>query len=273
MRSALTIAGSDSGAGAGIQADLKTFAAHGVYGTTAITAITAQNTMTVTRVLALSPDIVAAQIDAVADDIRPDAVKTGMLASTGIVQTVADAVERHRLPHLVVDPVMVSKSGRHLLDDDAVEAVRRRLLPLAQVVTPNRPEAEVLVGHPLATLADAHDAARRIAALGAAAVVIKGGHFEEPTLVNLLYDGVDFYEIATPRLESRHTHGTGCTFASSIAAHLALGRSLLDAVDRATQYVAGAIRAGLALGSGHGPVDHFWETSDTGARGGRHRNS
>jgi hydroxymethylpyrimidine/phosphomethylpyrimidine kinase len=259
MRTALTIAGSDSGGGAGIQADLKTFAALGVYGTSAITALTAQNTERVTRVFGVPPDMVVAQIDAVADDITIDAVKTGMLATPDIVSAVAGVLARRAFPHLVVDPVMVAKSGDLLLATDAVDRVRTRLLPLATVVTPNRPEAEVLTGRQVVSAADARDAARALHGDGARAVVIKGGHFDGDTLVNLLFDGHDFLEFATPRVATRHTHGTGCTFASAIAARLALGDPLAEAVDGATRYVAGAIAHGLPIGRGHGPIDHFWE--------------
>jgi len=259
MRTALTIAGSDSGGGAGIQADLKTFAALGVYGTSAITALTAQNTERMTRVFGIPPDMVVAQIDAVADDIAIDAVKTGMLATAPIVEAVASALARRAFPHVVVDPVMVAKSGDLLLATDAVESVRTRLLALATVVTPNRPEAEVLTGRRVVSAADAREAARALHGAGARAVVIKGGHFEGDTLLNLLFDGDDFHEFATERIHTRHTHGTGCTFASAIAARLALGATLADAVDLATQSVAGAIAAGLPIGHGHGPVDHFWE--------------
>jgi len=258
MRTALTIAGSDSGAGAGIQADLKTFAALGVYGTSAIAAITAQNTERVTRVFEMPTDMVVAQIDAVADDIRIDAVKTGMLASSAIVSAVASAIEARGWVDVVVDPVMVAKSGDLLLAPEAVESVRTRLLPRARVLTPNRPEAEVLTGRRVITPSDAREAARALHALGSAAVVVKGGHFEGPTLINLLFDGHDFFEFATERLATRHTHGTGCTFASAIAAGLALGDTVVDAVDRATRYVAGAIAHGVQIGHGHGPLDHFW---------------
>lgn len=260
MPSALTIAGSDSGGGAGIQADLKTFAALGVYGTSALTAITAQNTVHVTRVFELPPDMVVAQIDAVASDMGMDAAKTGMLASAPIVHAVADAAGRWRFPHLVVDPVMVAKSGDLLLERAAVGAVRERLLPLAAVVTPNRPEAEVLTGCRVRSADDARVAARALHEAGARAVVIKGGHFEGPRLVNLLFDGQDFHEFETRRLDTRHTHGTGCTFAAAIAAYLALGHALTDAVGRATEYVAGAVAHGLPVGRGHGPLDHFWES-------------
>ncbi|HXE81431.1 MAG TPA: bifunctional hydroxymethylpyrimidine kinase/phosphomethylpyrimidine kinase [Vicinamibacterales bacterium] len=258
MHTALTIAGSDSGAGAGIQADLKTFAAFGIYGLSAITAVTAQNTTRVWTFLAMPVELVVAQIEAVASDFAIGAVKTGMLATAEIVTAVADAVRRHSLAPLVVDPVIVAKSGDRLLSADALEAVRSRLLPLARVVTPNRPEAEVLAGLSIANAEDAQAAAQRIHALGPAAVVIKGGHFEGAELTNLLFDGERFTTFATPRIESKNTHGTGCTFASAIAAMLAQGTDLAEAVERATEFVAGAVAHGLPLGHGHGPLDHFY---------------
>lgn len=259
MRSALTIAGSDSGGGAGIQADLKTFAAFGVYGTSAVTAITAQNTMGVTAVMAVSADLVAAQIAAVASDIELHATKTGMLATAAIVEAVAAAIEELDLPHVVVDPVMVAKSGDRLLDNDGIDALRLKLLPRALVVTPNIPEAEVLSGRRISSRNGARDAARRIQALGPVAVVVKGGHGKGDEIIDLLLDGEQFHEYRTPRLATRHTHGTGCTFASAIAASLAHGHPLTEATRRAQAYVAGAIRHGLAIGHGHGPLDHFWQ--------------
>jgi hydroxymethylpyrimidine/phosphomethylpyrimidine kinase len=264
MHHVLTIAGSDSGGGAGIQADLKTFAAHGVYGTSAITAITAQNTERITDVHVVTAAMVAAQIDAVASDIRLDAVKTGMLANAAIVEVVAAALTRWRLPHVVVDPVMVAKSGDHLLEPSAVAAIREVLLPLATIVTPNRPEAEVLAGCPVATISDAREAARRITDAGCRAVVIKGGHFEGTRLVNLLFDGRDFTEIVTDRIQTQNTHGTGCTFAAALAAQFAKGRTLTEAAKDATEYVAGAIANAVPVGHGHGPVNHFWRGSTGG---------
>jgi hydroxymethylpyrimidine/phosphomethylpyrimidine kinase len=258
MHHVLTIAGSDSGGGAGIQADLKTFAAHGVFGTSAITAVTAQNTVRVTDIHVLPAAMVAAQIDAVASDIPLDAVKTGMLATAAIVEVVAAALVRWRLPHVVVDPVMVAKSGDHLLDAAAVSAMQTMLLPVAAIVTPNREEAEVLAGRPVRTLEDAREAARQITDVGCRAVVIKGGHFEGARLVNLLFDGRDFTEVVTERIAGTNTHGTGCTFAAALAARLALGRSLAEAVHDATDYVAGAIAHAAPIGQGHGPVEHFW---------------
>jgi hydroxymethylpyrimidine/phosphomethylpyrimidine kinase len=259
MPIALTIAGSDSGGGAGIQADLKTFAAHNVYGASAITAITAQNTVGVTAVQALDSDLVTAQIEAVAGDLRLNVVKTGMLATSAIVEAVAAALVSLELPSAVVDPVMLAKSGDRLLDEEAIAALRMELLPRARVVTPNVPEAEVLTGHTIASLADARDAARRIHALGASAVVVKGGHLLGEEAVDVLYDGHTLAEFRVPRLDARYTHGTGCTFASAIACHLALGRSLTDAVRLAKAYVTGAIQHGLTVGKGHRVLDHFWQ--------------
>ena len=259
MPTALTIAGSDSGGGAGIQADLKTFAALGVYGTSAITAVTAQNTLGVTAIGVLSADLVTAQIEAVAGDIEIHATKTGMLARAAIVEAVAAAVEDLELPNLVVDPVMVAKSGDRLLDDEGIQTLCTELLPRARVVTPNIPEAEVLSGKRISSADTAREAAQRIHAMGAAAVIVKGGHAAGDEIVDLLFDGKQFIEFRTPRVKSSNTHGTGCTFASAIAAHLALGRSLPEATARAQAYVAGAIRHGLAIGKGHGPLDHFWQ--------------
>jgi hydroxymethylpyrimidine/phosphomethylpyrimidine kinase len=253
----MTIAGSDSGGGAGIQADLKTFAALGVYGTSVLTAITAQNTLRVTAVYELPPDMVAAQIEAVVSDIGADAVKTGMLSSSAIIRRVAEEIERHGLGNLVVDPVMVAKSGDRLLREDAVEALKTRLLPLATVVTPNIPEAQVLTGRRIASLKEAREAAREIVAMGPKAVVVKGGHLPGPP-VDLFYDGREFQEFNAPRLETRSTHGTGCTFASAIAAGLARGMALPDAVAQAKEYVTEAMRNAFPIGGGHGPLNHFY---------------
>jgi hydroxymethylpyrimidine/phosphomethylpyrimidine kinase len=260
MVTALTIAGSDSGGGAGIQADLKTFAAHGVYGTSAIAALTAQNTQAVLGVYPVPAEFVVAQIDAVACDIAIHGVKTGMLATPAIVEAVAAALARWAFPFVVIDPVMVAKSGDQLLAEAAVQSVRRTLIPRAAVVTPNRMEAEVLLGRSVLTRDDARDAARRLVDLGAGAAVVKGGHFDETDVVDLLFDGSDVHEFRHPRQQTRNTHGTGCTFAAALAANLALGHALPDAVRRTTDYVAGAIEHGLAIGKGHGPLDHFWRS-------------
>jgi len=259
MRTALTIAGSDSGGGAGIQADLKTFAALGVYGTSAITAVTAQNTMGVTAAAALEADFVTAQIEAVAGDIAIHATKIGMLANAAIVEAVVAAIEDLELPLVVLDPVMIAKSGDRLLDEDGMLALRSELLPLARVVTPNLPEAEALSGRRIASVADAREAARMIHAMGARAVIVKGGHSRAQEIVDLLLEDDLVYEFRTPRIDTQNTHGTGCTFASAVAAHLALGRTLPEAAERAQRYVAGAIAHALPIGHGHGPLDHFWD--------------
>lgn len=258
MRRALTIAGSDSGGGAGIQADLKTFAAYGVFGASALTAITAQNTLTVSAVQILPADLVRAQIDAVLDDIGADAVKTGMLGGVAVVRAVVDALLAHRVPAVVVDPVMIAKSGNTLLDAEAVVAVRQWLLPRADVLTPNAPEAAALTGHEVHSLATAREAALRLHALGAKAVLVKGGHLPGDDVVDVLYDGHHVHELRGPRIPGTHTHGTGCTLASAIAAGLALGLGLEAAVVDARAYVAGAIAHAPGLGRGHGPLDHGW---------------
>lgn len=258
VKRAMTIAGSDSGGGAGVQADLKTFAALGVYGTSALTAITAQNTLGVTAVLELHPDLVAAQINAVLSDIGTDAVKTGMLANSGIIQVVADRARGYSFSNLVVDPVMVAKGGDRLLQEEAVEALRNLLIPLATVVTPNLPEAAVLLGRSVESLEDARQAARDIVAMGAKSAVVKGGHLQGDA-VDVFYDGRELREFAAPRVDTTSTHGTGCTFASAIAAGLAQGMAVEDAVARAKEYVTEAIRNSFSLGGGHGPLNHFFK--------------
>lgn len=257
IRKALTIAGSDSGAGAGIQADLKTFAAHGVYGTSAVTAITAQNTIGVSAICALSPKLVAAQIDAVIEDIGADAVKTGMLANAAIIEIVARKIRQHCLKNLVVDPVMVATSGDLLIKKNAVAALCARLLPMATVVTPNLPEAEELTGMKLRATGDIEEAARRIVSLGARSVVIKGGHRKGPA-VDLFYDGKKFRALYAPRIRTINTHGTGCTFSAAIAANLAQGKELENAVTLAKRFITQSIRRAFPVGGGHGPVHHFY---------------
>ena len=271
MRIALTIAGSDPSGGAGIQADLKTFAAFGVYGASAISAVTVQSTRGVETVSPLSADLVTAQIEAVAGDLTIDATKIGMLATSAIVEAVAAAIKELELPLVVLDPVLVSSSGEPLLDADGVRAMCLELLPLARVVTPNIPEAETLSGRRIGSPAEAREAARRIHDMGPAAVIITGGHRdwdeEGPgaQVVDLLFDQGQFHEFRTRRLDSTHTHGTGCTFASAVAAGLALGHSVSDAAARAQQYVAGAIAHAPGIGHGRGPLNHFWEwTSRSG---------
>jgi hydroxymethylpyrimidine/phosphomethylpyrimidine kinase len=258
MRTALTIAGSDSGGGAGIQADLKTFAAHRVYGTSAITAVTAQNTQGVISWEALSPSLVRAQIEAVASDIGADAVKIGMLANAAIVSSVAQCVAALELTNVVLDPVMIAKGGDRLLEEAAVEAIRAELLPLADVVTPNAPEAEVLAGMPVRTRQDMHEAGRRILAMGPRVVLVKGGHLEGPESVDVAISGAETFELRGRRIDTRSTHGTGCTLSSAIAANLALGLDMREALSRAREYLQGAIEHAPAIGGGHGPLGHFW---------------
>ena len=268
MKVVLTIAGSDSGGGAGIQADLRTFAAHGVHGTSAITAVTAQNSVSVTDYVALEPRMVVAQVEAVASDMPIAAVKTGMLANRDIVSAVADVVRRLALPHLVVDPVMVAKGGHPLLQQSAVAAVRQHLLPLALVVTPNIPEAEVLSGITIDSPDRARDAARAIGGLGPRWVVIKGGHLAgDPT--DLVYDGEHFAEFSAQRIDTPNTHGTGCTFSAAIAALLARGVPPLEAIEAAKIWLTGAIRESYAIGDGHSPVNHFYAVHLAPLAGGR----
>ena len=254
---ALTVAGSDSGSGAGIQADLKTFAAHGVYGVSAITAVTAQNTQGVSAVQVLKPATVLSQIGAIVTDFTVSALKTGMLANATIVEAVARAIRSAQLGPLVVDPVMMAKSGDRLLDERAHAALAGELLPLAALVTPNLPEAEILAGMSVRTLEDQREAARRIVALGARAVVVKGGHAASAEIVDVLFDGATFTEFRTERVPGTSTHGTGCTFSAAITAQLALGHSIHDAIPLAQAYVAKAIRNAPGLGHGHGPMGHL----------------
>ncbi len=253
---ALTIAGSDSGGGAGIQADLKTFHALRVYGTSVITAITAQNTVGVHAVHAVPLADVRAQIDAVVADLRPAAFKTGMLATTQLVETVAAAVREHGLRHYVMDPVMVATSGDRLLAEDAIASLVEDLLPLADVVTPNLHEARILSGVSVADEEDMRMAGDRILELGASAVLIKGGHLGGEA-VDLLMDGSVERVWRRPHIDTMHTHGTGCTLSAAITAGLARGDDLVEAVDRAVRYVSRAIASAPGLGRGHGPVNHF----------------
>jgi hydroxymethylpyrimidine/phosphomethylpyrimidine kinase len=268
VRIALTIAGSDSSAGAGIQADLKTFAAHGVFGVSAITAVTAQNTTGVIAAAPLGADLVSAQIEAVVSDLGVHAAKTGMLANAAIVEAVAAAVDDLEIPFLVVDPVIVASSGDPLLDDEGLLAMKKELVSRAHAVTPNIPEAEVLSGVTIRSEQDRREAAKRIFALGPVYVVITGGHAltswgpasagPSDRIVDLVYDGKVFTDYAAARVAGRQTHGTGCSFSAALTAHLALGRSLHEAIPLAQEYVAGAIRHAPGLGRGSGPMNHFW---------------
>ncbi len=262
---ALTIAGSDSGGGAGIQADLKTFAALGAYGMSAITALTAQNTVGVQSIVEMDPEFVSSQIRCVVTDIGVDAVKTGMLSSAAIISRVAGDLAQLGVENLVVDPVMVAKSGDRLLRADAIEAMTAELFPLAMVVTPNLHEASVFVGAEVNDVEGMKEAALRIKALGPKYVLIKGGHLTG-TPMDLLYDGTTFKEFTNIRCDTPHTHGTGCTFASAIAAGLARGLALAESVSQAKSYITGAIKKGLALGKGHGPVHHFYKLYEKAER-------
>jgi hydroxymethylpyrimidine/phosphomethylpyrimidine kinase len=258
LKQVLTIAGSDSGGGAGIQADLKAMSAAGVFGMSVITAITAQNTRAVTAAYDLPIPLIEAQIDAIFEDFEVSAVKTGMLSSSDIVQAVARKLKSLAVENLVVDPVMVSKSGYDLLQADAIESVKDDLIPLARLVTPNLFEAERLTGRSIKTTDDAKAAARAIHRLGCRAVLIKGGHRLDEPATDILFDGSEFTILPGEYIETANTHGTGCTYASAIAAKLALGNDLIDAVRTAKIYITEAIRHGLAIGHGHGPTDHFF---------------
>ena len=258
----LSIAGSDSGGGAGIQADLKTFAALGCFGMTALTALTAQNTQGVRAIHAVPLDMLHAQIDAVVEDIGVDAVKIGMLHSAATVQAVANAIDRHRLERVVLDPVMVATSGATLIDREAIDVLVTQMFPRAALVTPNLDEAALLVARPLATEDDMYAAARELLARGARAVLLKGGHLAGDTVSDLLLARDDEpLWLRGPRIPSANTHGTGCTLSSAIAAHLARGATLEDAVRRARDYVRGALQAGAPVrtGAGSGPLNHAWQ--------------
>ncbi len=258
----LTIAGSDSGGGAGIQADLKTIAAHGCYGASVITALTAQNTIGVTGIHAVPVDFVAAQMDAVLGDIGADAVKIGMLFSPELIRTVAQGLIRHGVKTIVLDPVMVAQSGDKLLQDEAIEALKSELIPLATLITPNLPEASVLLGREIATQEAALKALAELAAMGCENVLVKGGHLESGDSDDSLYLGPEGRVVTLPgvRIPTRNNHGTGCTLSSAIASNLARGEDVESAVRLAKEYISGAIRAGAAyvIGRGHGPVHHFY---------------
>ena len=258
---ALTIAGSDSGGGAGIQADLKTFTAHRVYGMSIITSVTAQDTVRVHRFLNLPRALIQEQIDAVLGDIGADAVKTGMLATKGIVEVVARCLRRWQVKHLVVDPVMASKSGDALLDAPARKAMIEVLFPLAELITPNIPEAGKLVGRELTARTHLEAAGQALLAMGPRAVLIKGGHSDNPKVVtDLLFVGSKIIRLTSPRIRTKHTHGTGCTLSAAITANLAKGYDMRRACRRAKAYLSGAIRKSLPIGHGYGPLNHFWET-------------
>jgi len=255
---ALTIAGSDSGGGAGIQADLKTFQELGVFGMTALTAVTAQNTLGVQDVFPLTAVMVQKQLESIGEDIGLDALKTGMLFNAEIITAVAETVQFYQWEKLVIDPVMIAKGGASLLQQQAVTALKSKLLPLAMVVTPNIPEAEVLTEMTIKTEMDKQEAAKKLFAMGAKNVIIKGGHDEDSTISSdLLYDGKEFTSFTTPRIETKNTHGTGCTFSAAITAELAKGSSIHTAVTTAKDFIQAAIVNQISIGSGHGPTNHW----------------
>jgi hydroxymethylpyrimidine/phosphomethylpyrimidine kinase len=257
IKKVLTIAGSDSGGGAGIQADLKTFQELGVFGMSVITAVTAQNTLGVQGIYPMSVEAVVQQIDSIAEDLRPDSVKTGMLFSSEMIEAVAERLKTHGWKRIVIDPVMVAKGGAPLLQQEAVEALIRHLMPLAYVTTPNIPEAEVMTGMKITSIDDRKEAAKKIADMGAKHVLIKGGHDDGDVVMDLLYDGLDFYEFQSRRILTKHTHGTGCTFAAAIAAELAKEHDVRNSIETAKKFIQAAIEDELGIGSGHGPTNHW----------------
>ena len=258
MKTALTIAGSDSSGGAGIQADIKTMTANGVYAMSAVTALTAQNTTGVFGILESTPEFLASQLDCVFTDIRPDAVKTGMVSSSALIEVIADKLTEYRAENIVVDPVMVATSGARLISQEAVETLKSRLLPLATLLTPNIPEAQVLSGLDIASPADMERAARAISESYGCAVLCKGGHSLNDANDLLWHDGTARW-FNGKHIDNPNTHGTGCTLSSAIAANLAKGYALEEAVERAKAYLSGALAAMLNLGSGSGPLDHLFD--------------
>jgi len=263
MVKALTIAGSDSGGGAGIQADLKTFTAFGVYGTSAITALTAQNTLGVQGIYEVSTNFIEEQIKSIMSDIGTDAAKTGMLANEAIVTTVAQAIKRYNIKNLVIDPVMIAKGGDSLLSDTARHTITNELIPLAKVVTPNRYEAEVMLNMKINDIHSMKEAASKLKEFGPEWVIIKGGHIGEQSdkAIDVVFDGNEFHLLESTRFSTNNTHGTGCTFSSAIAAGLAKGYDPLKAIKKAKSFITRAIQENFSIGSGHGPTNHFVGTT------------
>lgn len=257
MKKVLTIAGSDSSGGAGIQADLKTFSAHGVFGMSVITAVTAQNTQGVFAVQDIDPEVILKQIEAVYDDIQVDGVKIGMVSQIPTIEVIAEQLKRYSAKNIVVDPVMVSKSGYHLLNPDAEKILIEKLLPLADLVTPNLPEAEVITQRSIRTLEEMEEAAQMIVEMGAKNVLLKGGHLEDSS-TDILFDGKEFTYFSASRIQTKNTHGTGCTLSSAIASNLARGLEMVQAVKEAKAYITTAIQHSLAIGKGVGPTHHFY---------------
>jgi hydroxymethylpyrimidine/phosphomethylpyrimidine kinase len=257
VNKALTIAGSDSGGGAGIQADLKTFQELGAYGMSAITAVTAQNTLGVHGVYPVSIEGIVKQIDAIGEDLGTDALKTGMLFSSDVIEAVSERIHHYGWLNVVVDPVMIAKGGAKLLQDEAVRAMKEKLIPLTAVITPNIPEAEVLTDVKIESMEDRREASRILVGMGAESVVIKGGHADDGEVIDLFYDGSTFEELVSPRIDTPHTHGTGCTFSAAITAQLANGLSMKAAVVTAKEFIRAAIEEELGIGGGHGPTNHW----------------
>lgn len=259
MKVALTIAGSDSSGGAGIQADLKTFQAHGVFGMSAVTAVTVQNTQKVYDIQEIEPRIVHDQITCLFDDARIHSVKIGMVSSIKLIQAITKALKAVNPPPVVLDPVMISKSGYRLLNQDAQDALMDNLFPLSEVITPNIYEAEALIGRKINNVDEMKSAAREILKLGAKKVVVKGGHLGGDRATDVLYDGKEYKTLHSHRVETKNTHGTGCTFSSAIAANIALGKGFFEAVSLAKEYITGAIEHSLSIGQGYGPTHHFFD--------------
>ena len=265
MKTALTIAGSDCSGGAGVQADLKTFSAHGVFGMSVIVSVVAENTSRVIDIQDISPDMIGKQMDAVFEDIDVDAVKIGMLSTPDCMRAVAEKIKQYQPPHVVIDPVMYAKNGCPLMDPTAVDTLISAVIPLADVLTPNIPEAEKIADMTITSVADMEAAARKICAMGCKAIVVKGGHADGDAL-DVLFDGNSIYHFETARIETKNTHGTGCTFSSAIASQLAKGLSVYEAVKNAKDYVTVAIRHSLAIGKGNGPTHHFYELYQHGLK-------
>jgi hydroxymethylpyrimidine/phosphomethylpyrimidine kinase len=258
VKKVLTIAGSDCSGGAGIQADLKTFSAHGVYGMSVIVSVVAENTCRVIDIQDIEPDIICKQIDAVFEDIRPDAVKIGMLSGRECMEAVAEKLKQYRPPNTVIDPVMLAKGGHALMKESALDYFKSEIIPLAGMLTPNIPEAEAITGMRITKEEQMMSAAREIYNMGAKSVLVKGGHLEGDA-EDILFDGKEFFKYSTKRIQTKNTHGTGCTFSSAIASNLALGMSFSKAVASAKNYVTMAIEHSLEIGKGHGPTNHFYD--------------
>lgn len=265
MKTVLSIAGSDCSGGAGIQADLKTFSAHGVFGMSAVVSVVAENTSRVLDIQDVTPDMIGKQIDAVFEDIQVDAVKVGMLSTAECMETVASKLRQYQPRHIVIDPVMYAKNGSPLMDPNAIETLITQIIPCATVLTPNIPEAECITGDTIASVEDMKRVAKRIHNMGCENVIIKGGHATGDA-VDILYDGTAFYEYEVARIDTKNTHGTGCTFSSSIASNLAKGKDITVATEKAKAYITMAISHSLSIGKGHGPTHHFYDLYQNGLK-------